>query len=201
MIKTDKGEYLSEFTSEMMEKVKQYDKYPDPDDICKQVTRKRLHEHEQDFMDATWDLPFKFDVIKELEQWIDWRMKDNLEDELKQVGVDAINKHLQEKFNVKNDEKVEMEFQIPVIIDKETIAKYRTQQMHIIYPETSQWTYEQVMKLGDEISKKSGVLRNFIHEKVLPIVNENYKRKQEQDRLKRNLKAKERREAKKQKQG
>lgn len=201
MIKTDKGEYLSEFTSEMMEKVKQYDKYPDPIDICKRVTGKFIYEHEQDFVDATWDLPFKFDAIEELGRWCDWKMKDEIEDELRQVGVDAINKHLQERFNVKNDEKVEMEFQIPVTIDKGTIAKYRTQQMHIKYPETSPWTYEQVMNLGNEISKKSGILRNFIHEKVLPIVNENYQRKQEQDRLKRNLKAKERRQAKKQNQG
>lgn len=201
MIKTDKGEYLRKFTSEMMKGVEQYNKYPDLNEICKHVTGKFLHEHEQDFMNATWDLPFKVDIIEELEQWSTWKMKDKLEEELKQVAMGAINKHLLEKFNVKNDENSIIKLVIRVINDEDQIETYRTQQMHIKYPETSPWTYEQVMEMHSDFSKRSAVLSYFIDEKVVPIVKKNYEQKQAEDRLKRNLKAKECRQAKKQKQG
>lgn len=196
MITTAKGQYLSEFTPEMMKKVKEIDQYFSENEICILITGKDTYEHRKDYIKAYWDYPFKYELGDELEN------KDvlyDLEDELSQVAKDAMKKHLSKQYIMEDYEvvdKVKMDFPL-YHLTEEFIEKYRTKRIHVKYPETSQWTFEQLMKIINDFTIKSDVLFNFILDKVIPIIRKNFKRKQEQDRKKRNLEAQERQQAKK----
>ncbi len=207
MIKTDKGEYLSEFTPEMMAKVNQLTirhPYIREWEVCEQVTGKSLRNHQQDYITANWDMSYSY---KEMNDFLDsFRLADSNKEEItlniKKIVKSSIEHGLKTNFRIDDFKFLDNWIHSKDIQDSlDDIFDLNTKKMHEKVPQTKSITFVQALEHMHQFKEGMFGLRNFISDKVMPIIMENYERKQEEEQKKRNLKAKERRQAKKQKQG
>lgn len=203
MITTDKGSYLSEFTPEMMEKVKKMvNAYPCASQLCKEITGKNIFDHEQDYVKANWDKPYPFRKTLEFIRGRNFgSSRDVIVERFKNLMKNAMkNNYTYSKLCT--DEIPDSWFNVQAIADSlDTLFLQETDVMHEKFPETIPKTFLEVMDEVYAFDKTKDVLHNFLLNTVVPIVKQNYKNEQEQKRLKRNAQAREKRLAKKQKQG
>ena len=205
MIKTDKGEYLSEFTSEMMAKVNRMNnQYLQEWEVCVQVTGKTIDKHEQDYVNANWDMPYPYGKMTNFLNSANWYgdNKEKLALKIKELVKGSVENTLKTNFGTKDFEFLDNWIHSKDIRDSlDNVFDVKTKKMHEKISQSESITFIQALEHLHEFKKGMFGLRNFISDKVMPIIQENYERKQEEERKKRNLKAKERQQAKKQKQG
>jgi len=203
MITTDKGSYLSEFTPEMMEKVKKMVKeYPCASQLCKEITGKYIFDHERDYVKANWDKPYPF---RETLEFIRGRNFGSSRDVIVEKFKNSMKNAMKNNYSYSKlciDEIPDSWFNEQVISNSlETLFSRETAAMHASIPETIPKTFLEVMEEIYAFDKTKDVLHNFLLNTVIPIVKQNYENEKEEKRLKRNAQAREKRQAKKQKQG
>ena len=200
MIKTDKGEYLSEFTSEMMAKVNRMNnQYLQEWEVCVQVTGKTIDKHEQDYVNANWDMPYPYGKMTNFLNSANWYgdNKEKLALKIKELVKGSVENTLKTNFGTKDFEFLDNWIHSKDIQDSlDNVFDVKTKQMHEKISQSEAVTFTQALEHMHQFKKGMFGLRNFISDKVMPIIKENVKILK-----KKSLKVKEQPEAKKQKQG